>query len=63
MMGLGDKTSQYSEHTDLEVTRQERESTEYFKNFTKHSIVKLTFNSLTIVFGGIIMIIFSLYML
>lgn len=60
--GLGQETPQYSAYANLETTRMERESTNYFKNFKNHSVVKLTFNSLTIVFGGILIILFSIFL-
>lgn len=63
LMRLGDKTGEWSDHANLETTRRERESTNYFKNFTKHSIVNFTLNRLTIVLAGILMILFSLYVL
>ena len=58
--GLGEINSQYSAYENLETTRIERESTNYFKNFRNHSVVKLTFNTLTIVFGGILITLFSI---
>jgi hypothetical protein len=62
LLGLGDHTSQFNQHANLEATRSERQFTNYFKNFTNHSVVKLTFNSLTIVFGGILMILLSMFL-
>lgn len=62
LQGLGQNTSQYSTNRNLETTRMERESTNYLKNFKNHSIVKLTFNSLTIVFGGVLIILCSIFL-
>lgn len=57
-----DKTWQNIEYKDLETTRMERESSNYLNRFTSHPIVRLTFNSLTIILGGVFIILFSMFL-
>ena len=62
LQGLGQKASQYFAYRTLETAKTERESTNYYKNFKNHSVVKLTLNSLTLVFGGVLMILCSIFL-
>lgn len=50
------RSSQYSAYVNLEVTRMERESTGYFKNFLKHSVVEFAFSNVTIIVSGLLII-------
>ena len=58
----GDRAWQYAEYKNLETTMMEGKSTGYQKKFTNHSVVKLIFNSLTIIFGGILIMLFSIFL-
>lgn len=57
---LGSLYGQYSAAWNLEVTRVERETTNYYRDFIKHSVVQLAFGNITIILSGILMIILSL---
>lgn len=51
--------SEYLSYMNLEVTRMERNLTNYFKNFMNHSIVEIASSSLTIVLGGVFILLYS----
>lgn len=54
LQGMGSKGAQFHSQMLLETVRYEREKTDYYKNFLKHSVVQLSFGGLTIVIGGIL---------
>ena len=56
LQGLGSENAQCTAYSNIETTRRERNFTDYFKNFEKHSVLNLTFRKLAIVFGGILLI-------
>jgi hypothetical protein len=45
---------------DLETTRIERETTNYYDEFRKHAIVEFGFSSITLIFGGVFLILVSI---
>ncbi|WP_234123580.1 hypothetical protein [Clostridium hydrogenum] len=55
-LGVGDKT-----HATLEAIKQERDLKWNFSNLKNNSTIKLAFNSLSILLGGIFMILFSVF--
>ena len=59
LQGLGQNDAQYRANENLEVIVRERESTNYYKNFFKHSVVELAFSNITIIIGGALIILFS----
>ncbi|MFZ2539586.1 MAG: hypothetical protein WAX04_11880 [Oscillospiraceae bacterium] len=59
--GMGQNNGQYISYQNLEVTRIERETTDYYKNFFKHSVVEFAFSGLTIILSGIFIIVFSMF--
>jgi hypothetical protein len=59
--GLGQTYAQYTANWNLEVTRIERDSTDYYKKFLQHSVVELAFSSLVFIIGGIFIILFSIF--
>jgi hypothetical protein len=59
--GLGNNSAQYIANKNLETTKRERETTGYYQNFKKHAVAELTFIKLTIVFGGILLILCGIF--
>lgn len=59
LAAMGQQSSQYASYQNLKVLEKERNLTKYHKNFTKHSIIRVTFNGLTIPLGGILIVIIS----
>ncbi len=59
LSNMGQVYSQYSSHLNLEVTKMERESTDYFRNTVNH--VKLHFfgSSLNVILNGVFIILTS----
>lgn len=53
----GQLGSQYEAKLNIEVTKHEREKTDYFKNFKDHSVINPNSISMAITIGGIVMII------
>lgn len=62
LSGLGQTNAQYSANENLEAIRMQRESTDYYKNFKEHSIVKLTFSGTTLLLGGIFIVLYSAFL-
>lgn len=60
LTGMGMLYGQYSAAWNLEVTRVERDSTNYYRDFLKHSVVELAFGNITIILSGIMMIVLCL---
>lgn len=60
LQGLGLINSQYISLSNLEHTQIERDITNYHENFKNHINFKLTFNSITIILGGILIILSSI---
>ncbi|MDF2906515.1 MAG: hypothetical protein K0R34_1836 [Herbinix sp.] len=50
---LGSRNAVAANYWLLETTLQERESTNYNKNFRKHAVIELTFNRFSFILGGI----------
>jgi hypothetical protein len=59
-MGLSNKNAQYISEKNLETAKMERESAGYSKN---NSVINMTFSRLTILFGGIFLILYSVVMM
>ena len=60
LQGLGMPNAVYISNRNLETSKTERNVTNYYKNFKNNGVVKLTLSKLTLAFGGIFLIIFSL---
>lgn len=58
---LGRKDAQYISNENLEASKMERTSTNYYKNFLKHSIIEFTHSSLVLVISGIFLILLSVF--
>jgi hypothetical protein len=58
-IGSTQASSQYMNYQNLEVTKMERESTKYYKNFMKHNVFKFNGSSLIIILYGIIIYLVS----
>jgi len=54
--GVGQNNANAMSFYDLEVTRLERESNPYHKDFLKNNIVVFAFSNLSIILGGILII-------
>lgn len=61
LQALGRKDAQYISNENLEAAKMERASTNYYKNFLKHSIIEFTHSSLVLVIGGIFLILLSVF--
>lgn len=61
LLGLGQQNAQQVANWNLEVTRIERDKTDYYKNFLKHSVLDFAFSSLVIILGGVFLILFSIF--
>jgi hypothetical protein len=61
LSGFGLINGQYFANLNLEITSSERKSTNYYKNFLKNSIVEVAFSNLTIIIGGIFIVLFALF--
>jgi hypothetical protein len=61
LQGLGQRYAQYSSNENLEVTKIERKTTDYNKNPLIHSILELAFGGLTMIIGGFLIIILSVF--
>ena len=61
LLGLGQQNAQQVSYLNLEVTRIERDKTDYYKNFLKHSVLDFAFSSLVIILGGVFIILFSIF--
>jgi hypothetical protein len=59
IQGFGQGNAQYGSILHLEVTRMERESTNYYKNFLKQSVAEFALSNITIIMCGIFIIILS----
>lgn len=60
LTGLGNQNGQYFSNINLEVTKIERQSTNFFKNFKMHSVFELAKSSVTVVVSGVCIILLSL---
>ena len=61
--GIGLSNENAISFQNLEVTRQERESNTYYKDFFKNNVVELAFSNLTFILSGIIMVAFVMIIL
>ena len=59
LQGLGQANSQYIANANLEVTRMEREATNYHNSAKNRISIKAAFGSLSIILGGLFMILNS----
>jgi len=59
LQGLGQANSQYIANANLEVTRMERETTNYHNSAKNRISIKAAFGSLSIILGGLFMILNS----
>lgn len=62
MHEIGQNYAQFVGTLNLEVTVHERQSTDYYKNFLKHSVVELAFSGFTIILGGVLIVLFSIFL-
>ncbi|HWT27176.1 MAG TPA: hypothetical protein VN131_04490 [Mobilitalea sp.] len=60
MRGIGQNNVNAVTYDNLETTRIERDITDYHKNFMKHSVVEFAFSNITVILGGIFIILFTL---
>jgi cell division septal protein FtsQ len=58
--GIGQKNVNAISNLDLEVTRMEREINPYHKDYYKNNIVEFAFSNLTVLLGGVLLIISSI---
>jgi hypothetical protein len=58
--GIGQKNVNAISNLDLEVTRMEREINPYHKDYYKNNIVEFAFGNLTVLLGGVLLIISSI---
>ena len=61
--GIGNSNVNAISFRDLEVTRMERESKPYYKDFLRNNVVEFAFGNLTFILGGIFMIVFCILFL
>ncbi|WP_415876022.1 hypothetical protein [Clostridium sp.] len=55
LSGLGRNNTQYIANETLEAVKQQQQSTDYHKNFKKHSVVELNFKGIAILLSGILL--------
>lgn len=55
LSGLGRNNTQYIANETLEAVKQQHQSTDYHKNFKKHSVVELNFKGIAILLSGILL--------
>ena len=60
LQGLGQQSAQQISSWNLEVTRIERNKTNYYRDFLKHSIVDFAFGNLALMLGGVLIIMISI---
>jgi hypothetical protein len=63
MSGWGSKNVTAISEWNLEILRQEREDTGYYRNFRNHAVMELTFNRFTFVLGGAFLTTFAVLFL
>ena len=61
MQGFGQANAQYLANANLEVTKMEREATNYHGSPKNRLNIRAAFSSLSIIFGGLFMIITSFF--
>ena len=61
LQGLGLHSAPQISNMNAEATRTERDLTDYYQNFKKHSVVEFAFSNLTVIAGGILIILFSIF--
>ncbi len=59
----GSRNATAANHWLLNVTLQERESTNYYRNFRKHAVTEFTTNRFSFILGGIFLAAFSILFL
>lgn len=62
LQGLGQQNANQTASWNLEVTRIERDNTSYYKNFLQHSVLEFAFSNLVITLGGLLIILFSIFL-
>lgn len=60
MSGMGMKNINAINYRELETVRLERDRTNYYQNFVKHAVVKFAVSGLTIILGGVFIMIVSI---
>lgn len=58
--GFGSRNLPYIENSQFESSLKEKSTVPFLKNYTKLSVISLTFSRLTLVFGGIFLIIYGI---
>lgn len=59
-IGSTQLNSQHIQYQNLEVTKMERESTQYYKNFKKHNVFEFNSGSLAVIVYGLVIYIMSM---
>ncbi|HBI72280.1 MAG TPA: hypothetical protein DEG06_00155 [Lachnospiraceae bacterium] len=57
--GIGHDNANINSFLSNEVTRQEREYKPYYKDFIKNNVVEFAFTNITLILGGIFLLILS----
>jgi hypothetical protein len=60
IQGMGTSMPQYTANANVDITNVEREITDYRKNFRKQSVVQFAANNLTLILGGILIVLSGL---
>jgi cytochrome c biogenesis protein CcdA len=56
---IGNNDASLTSYLNNEITRQERELNPYHKDFLNNNIVEFSYNNITVIFGGLLILLFG----